>query len=241
MSNVNYNVESCLDNMQSWLNNENDDFDFCELDFLDSELPSTIGVYRTSVPNGTLSPASSNDDENRKIFTTGRKKKNEELSMSKNAILARENRSKKKKFIEGLTYTVNDLKNENKILRQKCFKSDAIIFSLRKEINYLKNVITNQSTLSTLLRHIPGLLQENFNDSVKDDVIDIENVDDSESNSSEILLNASMQGRQTQGTTSDMSCGVCLHVANNVVQLELCSACNTEAQKFKKNQMKLNS
>lgn len=75
--------------------------------------------------------------------------------MSKNAILARENREKKKRYICGLEKTVRDFSLKNKKLVRGCATMRNTIADLRREVNYLRGVIENQSELSRLLKHIP--------------------------------------------------------------------------------------
>lgn len=98
-----------------------------------------------------LSPSHSDHSEE---FDDGR------LSMSKNAITARENRQKKKKYINGLEQSVKQLSGENHHLKCKVKKLQGNVFNLEEEVKYLKGVIANQSTLSMLLKNIkstPGV------------------------------------------------------------------------------------
>jgi len=95
-------------------------------------------------------------------------------NMSKNAILARENREKKKRYIHGLERTVHDLSVKNKNLVHTCRAMRSTITGLRREVNYLRGVIENQSELARLLKHIPVAhptrqLQDNADLSVCDD------------------------------------------------------------------------
>lgn len=81
-------------------------------------------------------------------------------SMSKHAILARENRQKKKTYVQGLEQSVASLKSENKHLKTEMSDMEKSIKTLESEVAYLKSVIANQSTLSSLLKNIdatPGI------------------------------------------------------------------------------------
>ena len=81
-------------------------------------------------------------------------------TMSKNAIAARENRQKKKKYVENLEKSVATLNEENNNLKSKVEAYETTITRLNSEVNYLKNVLLNQSTLSALLQNIqstPGI------------------------------------------------------------------------------------
>ncbi|GFN96585.1 Creb/atf bzip transcription factor [Plakobranchus ocellatus] len=79
---------------------------------------------------------------------------------SKNAIAARDNRLKKKKYIADLENTVRELQSENDQLRKETEIKKQSMISLQLEVQYLKNVIANQSTLSALLKSVsqtPGI------------------------------------------------------------------------------------
>lgn len=75
-------------------------------------------------------------------------------SMTKNAIAARENRLKKKKYVFGLEQSVEELTGENKHLRAENKEMQRDIAGLRSQVKYLKSVLANQSTLSSLLKNI---------------------------------------------------------------------------------------
>ena len=79
---------------------------------------------------------------------------------SKNAIAARDNRQKKKKYINDLENSVMELKSENCDLRKENEVNRKAVASLQHEVRYLKGVIANQSTLSALLKSVsqtPGI------------------------------------------------------------------------------------
>lgn len=80
--------------------------------------------------------------------------------MSKNAIAARENRQKKKMHLNNLEKTITNLKQENVQLKNNVETMSNTIESLETEVQYLKGVIANQSTISQLLGSIqktPGI------------------------------------------------------------------------------------
>ncbi|KAK3754454.1 hypothetical protein RRG08_021041 [Elysia crispata] len=79
---------------------------------------------------------------------------------SKNAIAARDNRLKKKKYIADLENTVLQLKSENDELVKEAVIRRKSVAILQQEVRYLKGVIANQSTLSALLKSVsqtPGI------------------------------------------------------------------------------------
>lgn len=211
-------VESWLDDL-SELIDVNDDFISTDLDFLGSDgSDNLVDSNRQAL---TLNP--SNIPNHRCL--TGRKKKDAELSMSKNAVLARENRFKKKKFIDDILRKNKFLSGQNSHLKSKCEKYDRNVYSLRKEVSYLKNIIHNQSTLSKLLKSIPSLVKDQFDES-SDELIDV--IDYNRNECPDVR-------------PPNPSCGICLHVANNTVLLEMCHSCSSKAQLAHKNVMKLSN
>lgn len=73
---------------------------------------------------------------------------------SKNALLARENRLKKKLHIAQIEKEVCSLRNENKKLSTIVDTQSHLITELRKEVKYLKSVIVNSKDISKLIRNI---------------------------------------------------------------------------------------
>jgi hypothetical protein len=73
---------------------------------------------------------------------------------SKNAVMARMNRLKKKYFMESLQNDVARLYDENTKLKQTLEGQSSLVSSLRKEVNYLKGVLANSKEISMLLKSI---------------------------------------------------------------------------------------
>ncbi|XP_076442168.1 uncharacterized protein LOC143281100 [Babylonia areolata] len=71
-------------------------------------------------------------------------------SLSKQAVAARENRLKKKKYLSGLEAMVGKLRKENVMLKQQNIEQHQQLQMLHKEVSYLKSVIANDSALSTV-------------------------------------------------------------------------------------------
>ncbi|XP_077999151.1 uncharacterized protein LOC144452025 [Glandiceps talaboti] len=91
--------------------------------------------------------------------------------LNKNALNARLNRLKKKKYVEELEDSVKKLTSENVHLKCEADTLSAKVGALETELKYLKGVLANQSELSSLLANIgntPGvtfhstLAAENF-------------------------------------------------------------------------------
>lgn len=73
---------------------------------------------------------------------------------TKNAMMARENRLKKKMYIESLEKEVAALKTENKKIASLVENQSFLISELRKEIRYLKSILANSADISRLIRSI---------------------------------------------------------------------------------------
>lgn len=157
----------------------------------------------------------------------------------RNAIAARENRQKKKKYVEGLESDVARLKEENKTLKTGNENMSKIILKLSDEVKYLRSVLANQSTISLLLKSVaatPGIsltssLVQSSGD--KDEETEKENkqqtdkqyVTRSKKRQSEEVMD-STPSKKARGTTPG---GVCLHVNQGKVSLELCAKCERKA------------
>ncbi|KRT78255.1 hypothetical protein AMK59_8153 [Oryctes borbonicus] len=73
---------------------------------------------------------------------------------TKNAVMARQNRLKKKKYMQDLESQVNKLRYENKSLSAILNNQSTLITELRKELRYMRSVLANSSDISKLLRLI---------------------------------------------------------------------------------------
>jgi len=173
-------------------------------------------------------------------------------NMSKNAILARENRERKKQYIRGLEKTVRDISVKNKKLEHGCSAMRNTIAGLRQEVNYLRGVIENQSELARLLKHIPvadpNLSSLSDESERKNALVCInEPASASSLNSGDLKHPESMptadcqslltehdyarsERQNKRNNSSRQQFGVCLHVANQVTSLQLCAHCNENAQ-----------
>lgn len=84
-------------------------------------------------------------------------------------MLARENRLKKKRYINGLEDSLSTAKKENESLVNKLSERDETIEKLRKEIVYFKSILANVQEISSLINtiqqdtHIPMSTSLNLN------------------------------------------------------------------------------
>ena len=99
---------------------------------------------------------------------------------SKSALSARAHREKKKQYVIGLEKSVKELSTDNKRLRTDMRDMERTIGDLKTEVEYLRGVLANQSTLSSLLRNIGQTPGVSFQSSVDDhiDVVSISDDDD---------------------------------------------------------------
>lgn len=135
----------------------------------------------------------------------------------RNAEMARLHRQKKKQYVETLEKSHVSLKTENVILKTRTDELRAHVKKLENEVQYLKSVLANQSTLATLIRnipHTPGVrLSSSFESRKRPHA-------DTESDSPTKVK----RSRKEQVTG-----GVCLHVSKDVVSLEFCPTCSQQA------------
>lgn len=85
---------------------------------------------------------------------SGRKPTRTPKCFSKNALMARENRRRKKQYIADLEGQVSALKTENKKLSSIVENQSFMINELKKEAKYLKSVIANSEGIGKLIRAI---------------------------------------------------------------------------------------
>lgn len=74
--------------------------------------------------------------------------------LSKNALLARENRLKKKRYINGLEENLSVAKKENQSLTEQLKEKDDTIEKLQKEVEYFKSILANVQEISSLINTI---------------------------------------------------------------------------------------
>ncbi len=130
----------------------------------------------------------------------------------KNAEAARQNRIKKKKYVEDLEKERYLLKTENVVLRTKCREFQTKANKLQAEVLYLKSVLANDSVLASLITNIPKVPEVKLTSSFR-----------KRPNESEELSSCKkVKIAATKG-------GICLHVAKDIVSLELCQHCSKQA------------
>lgn len=184
------------------------------------------------------------DEHSRDDYDGSQKQVN--LSMSKNAVIARKNRTKKKQYIENLKRTVLQLSKENDILKKQCKNQQSSIQNFSSEVSYLKRVLANQSMLSSLLRNIPNCLSGLSAPEMSRETSNVLAATDNNSEMNVISRDhdyalvqpchqRSDHRRETKScdNSETRDVGVCLHVAGEKVSLEMCASCNNSAQRSK--------
>lgn len=132
----------------------------------------------------------------------------------KNAQAARQNRIKKKQYMEELEKDRSTLKTENVILKTRCHEYQAKCQVLQAEVEYLKNILANDSSLASLIKNIP-------------------HVPNIKLTSSFVSRKRPNPGVNTSETSKRLKTadarGVCLHVSKDTVSLEFCHKCSMAA------------
>uniref|UniRef100_UPI003590268E CREB/ATF bZIP transcription factor n=1 Tax=Myxine glutinosa TaxID=7769 RepID=UPI003590268E len=99
-----------------------------------------------------LAGPASHDDEDEEAEDDEEEDDEEELEKNrKNAIAARLNRQRKKRYVEGLEVQVGDLEHEKRQLQNECERLESRVKQLEGEVVYLRSVLSNDSALAGLL------------------------------------------------------------------------------------------
>lgn len=160
----------------------------------------------------------------------------------KNAIAARENRARKKHYIQTMEAELKRMQTINQSLNAENARLRAAGASLAREVVYLKSVISNETVLGKLLVNLKS-----------DPGIAFTAGPTFPSAQSALIAAAYLTqerpippptdhaaGQQTQGDAlrsavgDAIDGGVCMHVHRDRVTLELCSQCNSARQQLSK-------
>ena len=151
---------------------------------------------------------------------------------------AKEQRQRKKKFVQELQDTIEELKQEKAGLQQVNTQLNDKIGSLQEEISYLKGVIANQSELAKILRSVANIPGISINCSVlKNDKGEMgknnkrkcvpagkKGVSLSDENAKKRRMDIEVNGELGNNA------GVCVHVQSGKVSLEFCPECSKKAK-----------
>ena len=182
---------------------------------------------------------------------------------NRNAVMARLNRQRKKRYVENLESEVSFLRKQNKHLASDNEDMKSKLDNCAEKITYLQNILANESMLSSVINAVSSAPGVNLSGTVKlkhgsDRHTGSESVSKAQNitcNKSELApygnkssLNQSInankrqickesgagkakQGRYDGGTNS--TAGICLHVNQENVSIELCHHCSSHAMAIK--------
>ncbi|XP_018321891.1 uncharacterized protein LOC108734731 isoform X3 [Agrilus planipennis] len=174
---------------------------------------------------------------------------------SRNAIMARENRLKKKIYMQNLENENNRLKSENRSISAKLTKQSDVIIHLEREVNYLKGILANSSDLRQLMKNInictaTVLPDYHHSTASEDDLFKTSELTDDLSSCLEdgLFSDVIIPTKNLDSEPEESNCdalnehnytisnefeerngGICLHVSQHRVSLEFCSICNENA------------
>ena len=96
----------------------------------------------------------SSDEESLQSSSMASSRGRKPTCFSRNAVLARQNRLKKKKYVEDLENELQELRKENSKLKVSLTGYSKDVELVRKENIYLRNVLANSKEISQLIRSI---------------------------------------------------------------------------------------
>lgn len=137
--------------------------------------------------------------------------------MSKNAIAARENRIKKKLYVNKLERSVRHLSTENATLKRRAQEMSREVEELSEEVQYLRSVLCNADEIKTLVRCIRSVRPSLANDHKNGVSLKRERVEEDH--------DYIATGGKRRAPVDKKAGGVCIHVANGTVSLEFCHRC----------------
>lgn len=139
-------------------------------------------------------------------------------NLNKSAIQARLNRERKKAYIAGLEKEIGVMTKEKANLERKVNSLEEKSAALDDQVMYLKSVLANESVLAKLISNINGTkIAELHSSSVM---------------GRKRKLDADFDDRRSkEHRSSGISSGVCLHVSDERLSLELCHHCARSSEK----------
>lgn len=169
--------------------------------------------------------------------STGSRQREGDKCMTKNAIMARENRQKKKEQFREMAERLDYLEEEVEQVRHEnaCQKSANV--KLVEEVTYLRAVLRNSPEISALIQSIrktPGIkdLRTSLGTSLRSKPKKVQDENQTPPASS-TAASSSTTGKSRLNNLLYLKpgekSGVCLHVVNGAVSLEFCASCSAAA------------
>ncbi|EDV23689.1 uncharacterized protein TRIADDRAFT_57148 [Trichoplax adhaerens] len=203
------------------------------------------------MPQDILDATASNsyDNAHKWLFTyddqSAKRAKNDMDKSKKQAMAAKLNREKKKKYISELECRVKTLRESDKLQREKLQFAKERIDSLENEVSYLKSVLAHDSQLSKLLRNIPNTPDVQLDSSLlhhhahtignqskrkynQDQPLPPVSLIDGDLNSDDDNMAPPVCCKKLRSNVQSAA-GICLHVSEQKVTIELCSECSRKA------------
>jgi hypothetical protein len=143
---------------------------------------------------------------------------------SRNAVNAKLNREKKKAYIADLERKVAQLRDENGKLTADVDRVNVEKEACVREVQYLRNILVNQSTLAKVLAGLPEIRGVHLRSSLFTTATGARLHGDVEQQSVASGHEHDYGGISTSSSSSRAG-GICLHVDNSRVSVELCSTC----------------
>ena len=109
-------------------------------------------VIRVALPSNTLFQKSSSQPTLEQSFRSDEDVG--DVPLSKNAILSRENRRKKKQYVTSLESNLSAAKEDNEALKSQLKEQNETIGRLEQEVDHLKSVLANVDEISGLIKTI---------------------------------------------------------------------------------------
>lgn len=152
--------------------------------------------------------------------------------MSKNAIAARENRLKKKLYLDKLERSVRSLSTENTVLKRRSEEMAVRIEDLTEEVSYLRSVLSNVDEISALVRGIRSVRPTLVSSLKPPAKRKLEDDHDYIGSSGGKRRPGAVPGEDDIPGRAAAD-GVCIHVADGALSLEFCHRCSTKSKQAK--------
>lgn len=163
---------------------------------------------------------------------------------NRNAVMAKLNRERKKRYVNNLESEVSTLRNKNASLSEENQNLKVSISKCREELAYLQNVLGNQSMLSSVIKAVSGIRGVNLKGTVNTSTGKNSTEDKSSSRvdkdiptngdkPQKLLKEDTVKGEQYPIPLTSIGNGVCLHVQQENVSIEFCHHCSAHATSSK--------
>eukprot|EP00795_Rhopilema_esculentum_P001233 gene1233-15603_t len=161
-----------------------------------------------------------------------------EKCSNRNAIMARLNRQRKKRYVSNLESEVNNLRKQNAGLLAENSDLKVKVTKYFEEMEYLKGVIENQSMLSTVIKAVasaPGIKLKGvvpFTNKAGDTQADASDAIDTTKGScstSSVSAVKHSQDHSIPKMAAKNKGGICVHVQEENVSIAFCHHCSSHA------------